>query len=306
MARKNDIIIDREELKSDIKMIFGEIITESFTNFGSKMTSALFGESESPCNSFTASKKSSRANSADYDGFGVDLTNELPEKSDLCKIVSGYLHMTLGEMRYTSKEIIPIIQRIEKKINDCDYKAAMDAYKKAENALSPICIRGIIIPREYFETKITDLKYSDYKLAARITKALKREGIIYIKDFQDNVHLSKNIQNVRSLGVTCIDEFLLALKRTITGVEDTKLLEKIEKPKIYEISGVVIPEHMLDKRIDKLNYVNSISKTKIVKKLKTYDIVCLRDFFKGDVPRLTAIFSQKGKNSFLDVLRRSL
>ncbi|MCL1865860.1 MAG: hypothetical protein FWF82_00445 [Oscillospiraceae bacterium] len=365
MASKN-ITVDETEMRA----ILGSIIGELFSNVGAKMTAELSGGQ-----SVKASATVKKAES------------ELPSKDELVKIVSGYLHMTLGEMNYSRKEIIPIIQRLEKKIKVNDYESAMTAYENAENNLSPVIIMGIVIPFELYDVKIADLKYDDGKLGERVTRALNREGIVTVKDFRKRPDLANRIRLIKSFGKGCQDEFLSALRSTVEGgaeavktavntpaktsktprknaAKTPRVAKTAKTPKVTKvaktprtpkattkksesatakkvtataktprkstvkkvtapakmttrartgisadgvIAGIKVPEEIQKYKIDQLDFVSKISKTKTVNSLKEKGIVYVSDFFKPEHAVFHKIgLSVKGRQSLVETLKRTV
>jgi hypothetical protein len=151
-------------------------------------------------------------------------------------------------------------------------------------------------------------------MCARLTNALRKEKIIYISDFRDK---NIDVEKIRNIGKNAFDQFKSALINTI-GNEAYEVAESVNykgKRSIASlktmygdcrISGVPIPEEALDRRVDSLKYTSNVSRTKTVNTLKKHNLVYLRDFFNEGAPALSKILSYRGKQSFLETLRRSL
>ena len=251
-----------------------------------------------------------------------------PPKGELLKIVSGYLYMALGELKYERKDIMPIMQRIEKYMNASDYQTALTAYENAESEFlamlegadivqtaAPVptsCeIDGIEIPASMHDYRVEQLVYISNISKGKTAKSLQNKGITHIRDFfkPENSDLSK------ILSVKGKQSFIEALKRTVaaaptapteTATAVSPPAPEIPKREVYEINGVVIPESKLNKRVDSLKFPNKVSRTKLTKRFKEHGIVRLSDFFREGTLPLYKMISQGGKLSFLAALKESV
>lgn len=316
MENKKDnevVTIDRNEIKSEIRSAFSEVIAESFTNIGVKLSTVLFGGAESAQHTTPTSGEVKE----------TVIETPLPPKDELVKIVTGFLYMAFGELKYERKDIIPVIQRIEKYMNNNDYDTALSVYDNAENeflaafertteavpSTTSYKIGGIEVPAKFYNFSIAQLHYENNFSGGKLTASLKKKGITHIRDFFKPEN--SNLGDV--LSVKGKKSFIQALERTISDIsvgenssQSSTSTTAIPKRDVYEINGVVIPESMLDKRISSLEFQSKTSRTKITKKIHEHRIIYLRDFFREDIPPLYKILSQGGKKSFLEVLKNSV
>ncbi|MCL2037267.1 MAG: hypothetical protein FWG83_07800 [Oscillospiraceae bacterium] len=253
---------------------------------------------------------------------------------ELLSLISGYVYLTLKDLDYPGKSVRSIMQKLEEKVSSVSRGKAVDAYGKSEDELFPIIVAGIVVPPEFHDIKIDDLKFVNPKMATRVKNTMTKARVRFIRDFRDK---KVDLDDIRNFGGGTLEELKAALRNTIgegsaavapiaSAVKEVK--EKIEKPEKAEKvvaekadttkktkkttppakkskNKFEIPANLLDRKIESLVYKNSISRTKMVKKLKNFGVEYVRDLNKEDVPSLTAIFSAKGKLSFLEVLKNS-
>jgi hypothetical protein len=305
------ITVNRENLKAEMRSAFGEVIGEGVKNIGELLISTFCGTS-------MAVPPQSKPHTPIAE-------TAIPPRDELLKIVSGYLYMALGELKYERKDILPIIQRIEKYMTNSDYENALTAYQNAENeflamlesntavqtapASTPRMIAGIDIPAKLHDYRIEQLIYSSNISKGKTAQSLKAKGITHIRDFFKPEN--SNLNSI--LSVKGKKSFIEALEQTIAGVPAEEsapavsaTAPEIPKRDIYEVNGVIIPEEKLDKRVDSLKFPSKVSRTKLTNKLKKHNVIYLRDFFAVGTPPLYKMISQGGKKSFLESLRNSL
>ena len=310
--KANDIItVSRDELKSEMRSALSEVVNDGVKNIGELLISTFCGTSVAVPKSTPAPEEEEKT--------------AIPPKDELLKIVSGYLYMALGELKYERKDIMPIIQRIEKHMNNNDYETALTAYKNAENEFLAMIessvttvqtvpaptsrkIAGIEVPAKIHDYTIEMMDYVNNISKAKTANSLRNKGITQIKHFfkAENSDLNKVLSQKGK------KSFIEALKRTIsnTPTETSPVTEstvpEIPKRDVYEFNGVVIPEEMLNKSVDSLNFPSKISRTKITKRFTEHNIVYLRDLFVAGNPPLYKMLSQGGRISFLKILRNSV
>jgi ribosomal protein S20 len=278
------------ELKTEIKNALKEVLTEGFSSFFDSLFRAETKARESVPDVQTA----------------AEIPVVLPE--NFLAIISGYLYMSIKELGYSIEDLRSIMQRVEHKINAHSFDDALTFYKKAETELLPLVVAGIIVPNEFVDLKISELKFNNSLLAVRITNVLLKNEITFIKNFRDkNVDLLK----VRNFGKLSLSEFKDALRRTVGELPYVSLTPENKPADTYSalplvIGGIEIPEQFLDFKITDLNFSSKISATKISNKLKKYNVSRLRDFLKNNAPKLDNILSYKGKISFIESLKRTV
>jgi hypothetical protein len=314
--------VNRDELKEELRSIFSEIIGGGIKNMGELLASAFCGTvCKTSCETSCETPQPAPAQT-------ISQPAPLPEKDELLKIVSGYLYMALGELKYERKDIMPIMQRVEKYMSSNDYNCALTAYKNAEEEFMAVLERsapvassrvvaGVEIPARIHDYRIEQLIYVSNISKTKTANSLKNKGITHVRDLFKAEN--SNLNNI--LSVKGKKSFVEALERTVANTPantpaDTsnKSSAPAAKPKareipkrdVYSINGVIVPEKMLGKRVDSLKFPSKISRTKLTKKFKEHNIVYIRDFFLEGTPPLYKILSQGGKVSFLEILRNSI
>jgi len=135
-------------------------------------------------------------------------------EKDLLKIVSGYLYMTLEDLKYSAEDMQKVIQILEINVNHNHYESAIAEYERAESEYAPVKIDDIVIPSKYNDLRISELPFSTSPMGVRITNSLLRVGITFIKDFRNKeVGFSK----IRCFGAGSLVELKAALRREIGG-----------------------------------------------------------------------------------------
>ena len=89
----------------------------------------------------------------------------------------------------------------------------MDQNNFKTNTYAPFIFDDIIVPPDYQNTKICDMEYRNDTLGARISNALDKNGIRYLKDLR--YKRQKDIRLIREIGEKSYNCFIEALKRTV-------------------------------------------------------------------------------------------
>lgn len=305
------VTINRDEIKSEIKAVFGEVLTDSLQNIGVRLTSVLFGDSESASNPQPTVDTAPPA-----DAFPCDNKVEnCPE--DFHVVISGYLYMCFKELGYTPADLRRVMQKLEVQIGNHGFNEARAAYKRAELELIPLIIEGITVPAEFNSLRIMELKYSnssvaDNKMALRVMNSLSKAGVTYLSDLRD-----KDLNDIKYFGVNARNELKIALSRTIgvSAAGNSQLTETAEnekKPQIEQppirIKGITVPCSCFDFKIADLGYDNAKLATRITKALNNQGITYIRDFQDNpDKAKYIHKVRNLGKgsvNEFLAALKR--
>ena len=136
-------------------------------------------------------------------------------EKNLRKIVCGYMYMTLEDLKYSPEDMLRVVQILEINVSHNHYEYAIAEYERAEAEYAPVIIDGIVVPSEYNDMKIAELPFSTVPMGARITKALSRSGIEYIKDFRNKV---VDFRKLRNFGSGSLDELKTAIRQEMSGV----------------------------------------------------------------------------------------
>lgn len=129
------------------------------------------------------------------------------------KILSGYMLMSLKEWGLSDKDLIEILQDVDRKTRNHNLNEAERAYKEFEDKITPVTIDGMVVPRRCENINISKLDYSEKRIGAEIVNKLNIENVFCIKDFQK--YDIDNLRKVRILDEEYISEFDNALMRTI-------------------------------------------------------------------------------------------
>jgi len=178
----------------------------------------------------------------------------------------------------------------------------------------PLVVLTLIIPAEYYDLKISALKYSNNIVGTRITNALKNLEIEYIKDFRDKPDLARSLNGVSRFGKGMQAEFLTALKRSIgstpideTPIDEPPKDENIPVSTVAKIAGIEIPAKFHGWKVEQLAFTSNVSKAKLCKKLKNKGITHIKDFFKPENSKISSLgFSANGVKSFKETIKRTI
>jgi len=127
----------------------------------------------------------------------------------------GYLNITLRQNGYNRKDIFAIIKKYEGCMENQSPKKIDLAYKTLDEKLPQLVLNGTVVPNEFYKTEISQLDYSDKKIAARIISALNATGIIVIRDFLFKSETMRNLNGIANFGPRSKEEFINAIKKTI-------------------------------------------------------------------------------------------
>jgi hypothetical protein len=203
LMKNNDLItVSRDDLKAEMLTALSDIISDGVKNIGDMLTTALSGNRQP----------------------AALPPPPPPQKDELLKIVSGYLYMALGDLKYERKDIMPILQRIEKYMRVNNYEEALTAYQNAEDEFLamleqtvPVAvtakIAGIEIPAQFHDFSIEQLIYTSNISKGKTAKGLRSKGITHIRDFFKTENSDLNA----ILSVKGKKSFIDALERTIAS-----------------------------------------------------------------------------------------
>jgi hypothetical protein len=313
MKNSDLITVSRDDLKAEMQTVLSDIISDGVKNIGEMLITAFSGNRQPAAPPLP--------DSVSFELPVEELENPpppLPSKDELLKTVSGYLYMALGDLKYERKDIMPILQRIEKYMRANNYEEALTAYQNAEDEFlamleqtMPVAvaatIAGIEVPAQFHDFRIEQLIYTSNISKGKTAKGLHSKGITHIKDFfkaeNSDLNAIPSVKGKKS--------FIEALERTIASAPAAETAPapeaapSIPHREVYELNGVAVPAEMLGERVDSLQFPSKVSRTKLTNKFKEHGIVYVRDFFAEGTPPLYKMISQAGKLSFLKVLRES-
>jgi len=142
------------------------------------------------------------------------------EKNECTRIISGYSVIALQKLGHSEKNIRDFLTELYELIKiktDDDAVKAIDTIEKiSDNNTIQVIFEDIIIPVKYNMVSINDLfeKYNfmgkEYHyIGKRACNALRKEGIIYIKDLYGKS--KKDIMYLHSIGEISYNFFVNAL-----------------------------------------------------------------------------------------------
>jgi len=200
------ITINRNDLNAEMRSALSEVINGGIKNIGELLLSTFCGTSnisQPQAEPVAGAKEESKSFIVEtLISEHEEVEGAAPPKGDLLKIISGYLYMALGELKYERKDIMPIMQRIEKYMKNNDYDAALTAYKNAENEFLALVgrtavshsgtIEGIEIPERFHDYNIEKLHYISNISKTKTANSLKNKGITHDSErFSPFRHRSK-------------------------------------------------------------------------------------------------------------------